>query len=83
MSWGVGQFLLGGAVGATIGGVMIKTHSMAHTSMLYHMRAVTSGSKTFQEYDHKGSIMAALVDARAWNRLVLDVHGKVLEFWPK
>uniref|UniRef100_A0A7S1S5P7 Uncharacterized protein n=1 Tax=Alexandrium catenella TaxID=2925 RepID=A0A7S1S5P7_ALECA len=79
----LGQLLLGGAVGGALGGLMVKLHALSHLGVSFHLRAIAAGSRTFEEYDHRGSILAALVDARAWNRLVLDVHGKVLECWPR
>mmetsp|Transcript_7700 Transcript_7700/g.15947 ORF Transcript_7700/g.15947 Transcript_7700/m.15947 type:complete len:83 (-) Transcript_7700:110-358(-) len=78
-----GQFLLGAAVGGTLGGLMLKLHTLSHLGVAFHLRAIAAGSKTFEEYDYRGSVLAALVDARAWNRLVLDVHAKVLQCWPK
>mmetsp|Transcript_37250 Transcript_37250/g.58864 ORF Transcript_37250/g.58864 Transcript_37250/m.58864 type:complete len:82 (-) Transcript_37250:4-249(-) len=79
----LGQFLFGGAISGGIGALMLKTHEMSSNSMIFYLRAIASGKSTFQEYSHQGSILAALVDSRAWNRLVLDVHGKMLEYWPK
>eukprot|EP00913_Durusdinium_trenchii_P005542 g5163.t1 len=79
----IGQFLFGGALSGAVGVVMLKTHEMSTNSMIFYLRAISSGKKSFQEYSYQGSILAALVDSRAWNRLVLDLHGKVLEYWPK
>mmetsp|Transcript_50747 Transcript_50747/g.94869 ORF Transcript_50747/g.94869 Transcript_50747/m.94869 type:complete len:84 (-) Transcript_50747:63-314(-) len=79
----LGQFLFGASLSGLTGAFMLKTHEMSTNQMAFYLRAIASGTKTFEEFNHQGSILAAFVDARAWNRLVLDVHGKVLEFWPK
>ena len=76
------QFLLGGAVGGVLGGFMLKAHSMTYLGIAFQLRAMAAGRQTFEEYSHE-SPLAALKDARAWNRLVLDVHAKVLQWWPQ
>mmetsp|Transcript_60225 Transcript_60225/g.111654 ORF Transcript_60225/g.111654 Transcript_60225/m.111654 type:complete len:93 (+) Transcript_60225:67-345(+) len=79
------EFLLGGALGGLIGVVALKSHAMSTNSILFYMREVAAGRQTFTEYSTSPSmfirVREALFDSRAWNRLVLDVHGKVLEHW--
>ncbi|CAE7898955.1 unnamed protein product [Symbiodinium sp. KB8] len=79
----VRQFLVGSALSGITGAFMLKMHEMSTNQIAFYLRAVSSGSQTFEQFSHQGSLLAAFVDARAWNRLVLDVHGKLLEFWPQ
>mmetsp|Transcript_80436 Transcript_80436/g.127005 ORF Transcript_80436/g.127005 Transcript_80436/m.127005 type:complete len:86 (-) Transcript_80436:119-376(-) len=80
----LGQFLLGGTVSGFAGMIMLRSHMESHRVLLHQVYALASGRKTYEEYDYSSSSpFAPLVDARAWNRLVLDLHLKVLQWWPK
>mmetsp|Transcript_118954 Transcript_118954/g.331878 ORF Transcript_118954/g.331878 Transcript_118954/m.331878 type:complete len:83 (-) Transcript_118954:117-365(-) len=79
----VGRFLFGGLVSGALGGLMLELHAVSHLGIMTHLRAIAAGSRTFKECDYRGSVVAALLDTRAWNRLVLDIHAKVIEYWPK
>mmetsp|Transcript_108995 Transcript_108995/g.307193 ORF Transcript_108995/g.307193 Transcript_108995/m.307193 type:complete len:82 (-) Transcript_108995:119-364(-) len=78
----VGQLLLGGFVGGGIGSILIQSHSISYQSIAFQLRGMMLGRRSYEEYV-PSSPFSALVDARAWNRLVLDVHAVLLRNWPK
>mmetsp|Transcript_45918 Transcript_45918/g.109361 ORF Transcript_45918/g.109361 Transcript_45918/m.109361 type:complete len:84 (+) Transcript_45918:115-366(+) len=79
-----GQFLLGGAVGGAFGLMALKSQTQSQNAVLLHMREIASGRAASTEIsEYKGSVFGAFFDTRAWNRLVLDVHAKVIQYWPQ
>eukprot|EP00444_Apocalathium_aciculiferum_P031193 CAMPEP_0183427150 /NCGR_PEP_ID=MMETSP0370-20130417/40311_1 /TAXON_ID=268820 /ORGANISM="Peridinium aciculiferum, Strain PAER-2" /LENGTH=82 /DNA_ID=CAMNT_0025611673 /DNA_START=102 /DNA_END=350 /DNA_ORIENTATION=- len=80
---GFGQFLLGGTLGGGVGMMVIKAHALQHMGIAFHLRAIAAGNRVFEECDYRGSALVALVDAKAWNRLILDMHSKLVDVWPR
>mmetsp|Transcript_104386 Transcript_104386/g.295603 ORF Transcript_104386/g.295603 Transcript_104386/m.295603 type:complete len:83 (+) Transcript_104386:49-297(+) len=78
-----GQFLAGTAVSGSLGLLMLQAHALSQAGIAFHLRTIGFGHKSFKEYDYNGSVLAAVWSTRAWNRLVLDVHAKLLEYWSK
>mmetsp|Transcript_6445 Transcript_6445/g.15653 ORF Transcript_6445/g.15653 Transcript_6445/m.15653 type:complete len:93 (-) Transcript_6445:89-367(-) len=79
------EFLLGGTIGGFVGVYALKSHSTAVNSVLFYMREVAAGRQTFTEHKTNPSMLIqvrdAFFDTRAWNRLVLDMHSKMLQHW--